>query len=102
MLQLEFAPELDPVRKAMAEQQHESMEVGPERVAAVLIEMQVHVAGDRKPRFTVARSLEVPRDRNRLNRRDRLRRCGWGGSAWSFFRRGQDVQFLFQRFHARA
>src|SRR5262245_54550666 len=53
MLHLEFAPELNSFREAVAEQQNEAMKIGASRFTGVLVEVALHVAGDGKTRFAV-------------------------------------------------
>jgi hypothetical protein len=69
VLELELAPELDPVREAVAEKQYEAMEVRLERLSSVLIEMEIHIACDREARLTFARRFVISGDRNLRNGR---------------------------------
>ena len=66
VLHFQFAPELDAVREAVAEQQDEPVEVGPERLPGILVEMEIHVARYRQPRLGLRRGLIVAGDGDRL------------------------------------
>ena len=77
VLQFKLAPELDAVREAMTEQEHEAMEVAAAWLARVLVEMGFHVAGDRQAHFPIGGSLVVAGHGDWLKGRGAL----WGNRA---------------------
>lgn len=59
MFEFQFAPELDAIRKAVAEEEDEAVEVWPEGIAAIPIDVKVHVARDWQPDFAIGLGLVV-------------------------------------------
>src|SRR5204863_9652815 len=59
VLDFELAPELDSIRKTMSEQKHEAMKIRFARLTFVLVEMRLHIAGDREACFGVRVSLII-------------------------------------------
>ena len=74
MFEFQFAPEFDAIRKAVAEEEDEAVEVWPEGIAAIPVDVKVHVARHGQTGFAIGCGLVVAGNRNGNQRRPM--RCG--------------------------
>ncbi|MSV29524.1 MAG: DUF4440 domain-containing protein [Bryobacterales bacterium] len=78
MLHFKLAPELKAARKAVAEQEHEAVKVELAWETAILVEMEIHIAGNWKPRFRISTRPGIAPYRNGFKRRNSFKRQdGW-------------------------